>query len=152
LTIKISISRTIRANREFVFDWWTDLSPDDAKLIRPLKARRILSKTKEKIVLHDEEQMYFKRMEFDVEVTLHRPDSWISEYRGRSATARSEYFLESGPNGSTILKYSTRIEPKGFLTRTFAPLVKPFVKRIFASEMDTFVTVLEKDYRARETG
>lgn len=145
MPIEFTISRKIRADQNFVFDWWTDLRPEDAKLVKPLKAREIISKTRDKIVLHDTEQMYFKRMEFDVIVTLRRPGSWTSEYNGNSAQARSEYRLEHGPKGSTILNYSTAIRPNGSIIRFFSPIVKPFIKRIFVSEMDIFIATLERD-------
>ena len=73
MAFEISLTRRIRADREFVFDWWTDLSPDDSKLVKPLKSRRIVSRSPNLVVLQDEEEMYFKKMKFDVKVTLDRP-------------------------------------------------------------------------------
>lgn len=151
MAFEILITRSIKADREFVFDWWTDLTPEDSKLVKPLKSRKIISRSPQKILLHDEEDMYFKRMEFDVEVTLQRPQSWISEYNGKDANARSEYKLRSESDGSTTLFYNSKIEPKGFLTRRFSLLVRPFVKRVFAGEMDIFIRTLEADYAKRKT-
>jgi len=146
LTFEIFVSRNIKADREFVFDWWTDLSPDDTKLVKPLKSREILSRSPERILLRDEEQIYFRKMQFDVEVTLHRPEMWSSNYEGKSATARSDYRLLAETDGTTTLNYSTRIEPHGFLTSIFSPVVKPFVKKVFVGEMDIFIRTLERDY------
>ena len=112
MAFEISLVRNIKADTEFVFDWWTDLSPDDSALVRPLKSRHIISKTPELILLHDEEQMYFRRMAFDVKVTLERPERWISEYDGKDAQARSEYTVRSEKDGTTTLSYHTRIEPE----------------------------------------
>ena len=147
MAFEISLTRRIRADREFVFDWWTDLSPDDSKLVKPLKYRQIISKTDNLILLRDEEEMYFRRMAFDVKVTLERPERWISEYDGKDAKARSEYILRSEKDGTTTLSYHTRIEPKGFFTKLFSPVVKPFVRRVFAGEMKVFIRALEDDYR-----
>ena len=147
---EISITKSIKADRSFVFDWWTDLSPDDCKLVKPLKNRTILSRSQNRILLRDEERMYFKKMVFDVEVTLHRPDSWIAEYHGASANAKSEYVLEAEADSSTILFYNSRIQPKGVLTRLFSPLVRPFVKRIFVNEMEIFIKTLERDFASRK--
>jgi len=146
MTFEISISKNVRAEREFVFDWWTDLSPDDTKLVKPLKKRSIITRTPKLILLQDEEKLYFKRMKFDVKVTLHRPNSWISEYDGKDARARSVYELSSEKLGSTTLSYHSKIEPKGFLTNFFSPLVRPFVARVFESEMNLFVRALETDF------
>lgn len=150
MAFEIVISRIIDAPKEFVFDWWTDLSPGDSKLVKPLKAREIISKTPEAILLRDEEEMYFKKMCFDVKVSLDRPNTWVSEYDGKDARARSEYVLTSD-DSKTTLEYHTRIEPKGFLTNLFSPLVKPFVKRVFSGEMDVFVREIEKEYHAKKS-
>jgi carbon monoxide dehydrogenase subunit G len=146
MAIEISVTRNIKAPREFVFDWWTDLQPEDSKLVRPLKSRRIVSRSADKIKLHDSEQMYLKQMEFDVEVALQRPNSWIAEYHGRVANARSVYNLKSESDGTTNLNYSTKIKPEGFFTKLFTPLIKPFVKKVFVGEIDVFIRTLEKEY------
>jgi hypothetical protein len=148
MAFEFSLVHNIKADVEFVFDWWTDLSPEDSKLVKPLKKREIISKTPNLILLRDEEEMYFRKMKFDVKVTLERPNRWISEYDGRDARARSEYTLRAEKDGTTTttLYYHTRIEPKGFITRVFSPIVKPFVKRVFASEMTVFIKRLEEDY------
>jgi hypothetical protein len=151
MAFEISLTRKIKADREFVFDWWTDLSPDDSKLVKPLKRRSVVSRTPELIVLRDEEEMYFRRMAFDVRVTLERPERWVAEYDGKDARARSEYVLRQESDGTTTLSYRSRVEPRGFLTRVFSPVVKPFVKRVFAGEMKTFIQTLEEDYDKRNS-
>ena len=150
---EISLTHNIRADREFVFDWWMDLSPEDAALVKPLKSRRVISKSPEVIILRDEEEMYFKRMVFDVKVTLYKPERWTSEYEGKHASAKSQYILKSEADGSTTLFYHTRIKPKGFFTRIFSPIVKPFVKRVFAGEMKVFIQTLESEYqKSKQSG
>ena len=147
MTFEISIERKIAADRDFVFDWWTDLTPEDTKLVKPLKYRRIISRSPELIVLEDEEEMYYKKMKYNVRVTLKRPESWISEYEGKDARARSQYVLK--PFGEyTLLSYHTRIEPKGYFTNLFSFMVKPFVKRVFSGEFKIFIKKLEEEYRA----
>lgn len=150
MTIRFEMTRTIKATPEFVFEWWTDLGPDDAKLVKPLKRRVIISRTPDKIQLQDEEQMYFQRMKLDVTVTLDRPYGWIAEYDGKSARARSEYRLRSPTHGTTILNYCTAIEPNGFFTRLFSPLAKRLIKRVFASEMSIFIETLEQEFEGEK--
>lgn len=146
MAFEISLTRKVRADREFVFDWWTDLSPEDSGLVKPLKSRSVVSRTPQLILLRDEEVMYFRRMTFDVKVTLERPERWVAEYDGKEAHARSEYRLRQEEDGTTTLSYHSRVEPTGFFTRIFSPVAKPFVKRVFAGEMKTFVSALEEDY------
>jgi len=43
----------------------TDLSTEESSLVKPLKRRAVFWKTPQ-MTLHDEEEMYFKRMAFDV--------------------------------------------------------------------------------------
>ncbi len=149
MAFEISLTRSIRADKEFVFDWWTDLSPEDSGLVKPLRKRSVISRTPQLILLRDEEEMYLKRMTFDVRVALERPDRWTAEYEGKDARARSEYNLRREEDGTTVLSYHSRVEPLGFLTKAFSPLVKPFVRRVFAAEMRTFIRVLEEDYSKR---
>ena len=149
MAFEISLTRRIRADKEYVFDWWTDLSPADSKLVKPLKSRRIVSRSPNLVVLRDEEEMYFKKMSFDVKVTLERPERWVSEYEGKDARARSEYTLKLEKDGTTTLSYHTRIEPKGTLTKIFSPIVRPFVQHVFAAEMKVFIQTLENEYAAK---
>jgi hypothetical protein len=150
MPFEISIVRKIHADQGFVFDWWTDLSSDDSKLVKPLKKRNILSKSDDKILLHDEEEMYFKKMSFDVVVTLMKPDSWIAEYTGAFAKAKSEYKLVTNSEQTTMLVYHSKIEPSGFFTRLFSPVVRYFVKRVFEEEMDIFIQTLEEEFSRTE--
>lgn len=151
MVFEVSLTRNIKADKEFVFDWWTDLSPEDSKLVKPLKSRSIISRTPKLILLRDEEEMYFRRMTFDVKVTLERPERWVAEYDGKDARARSEYVLRSERDGTTTLSYHSRVEPRGFFTKALSPVVKPFVKSVFAGEMKTFIQTLEEDYGRRKT-
>jgi hypothetical protein len=118
--------------------------------VKPLKSRSVISRTPELILLRDEEEMYFRRMVFDVKVTLKRPERWIAEYDGNDARARSEYVLRQEMDGTTTLSYHSRVEPRGFFMKVFSPVVKPFVKRVFAGEMKAFIQTLEEDCRKQK--
>ena len=150
MVFEISLRRKIKADKEFVFDWWTDLSPEDSGLVKPLRKRSVISRTPQLVLLRDEEEMYFRRMAFDVKVTLERPERWVAEYDGKDARARSEYALRAESDGTTTLSYHSRVEPRGFFTKALSPVVKPFVRRVFAGEMKTFIQTLEEDYRKRK--
>jgi len=143
---KLRITREINASKEFIFDWWTDLSPDDSRLVKPLKSRKIISKSPNLIVLEDEERMYFRRMKFSVRVSMERPNRWVSEYEGKTAHARSEYVLSSISKEVTRLHYTSEISPEGFFTNLFSPIIKLFVKRVFQGEFDVFIRAIESEY------
>ncbi len=86
-------------------------------------------------------------MEFDVKVSLNRPASWVAEYDGKVASAKSEYRLISEGDGSvTRLSYHSVIKPKGFLTNVFSSIIRYFVKRVFAGEINGFKKAIEEEY------
>jgi hypothetical protein len=125
MAFEIELEYLIFADIEFVFDWWTDLSPQDTKLAKPLKSREIISKSPTQILLRDEEVILGRKMIFDVRVTLNSQEhSWIAEYSGKIAKATSEYKLISEQPSEdsrrvlsvTRLRYHTTVYPKGFFT------------------------------------
>jgi hypothetical protein len=63
MAFEISLTGSINADKEFVFDWWTDISPEDSGLVKPLRKRSVVSRTPLLILIHDKEEMYFRRME-----------------------------------------------------------------------------------------
>jgi len=149
MPFEIRLEYTIHADKEFIFDWWTDLSPDDTRLAKPLESRKIISRSPTDIVLEDEEVIFGRKMAYNVRVTLNKPlFSWVAEYDGKDAKARSEYRLVSeGPNGNTTrLLYHSTVLTKGFLTNLFSPIVRYFVKRVFRREIEEFSMAIEKEY------
>jgi len=83
-------------------------------------------------------------------MTVKRPEGWVAEHDGKDARARTEYGLSETDDGNTLLSYHTRVEPSGFLTNMFSPLVKPLVKRVFSKVMETFIKALEEEYTKKE--
>jgi|GEM_PF-2418135 hypothetical protein len=157
MAFEIELEYLIFADIEFVFDWWTDLSPQDTKLAKPLKSREIISKSPTQILLRDEEVILGRKMIFDVRVTLNSQEhSWIAEYSGKIAKATSEYKLISEQPSEdsrrvlsvTRLRYHTTVYPKGFFTNLFSPLIRPFVKKVFSEEMAGFKRAIEQEYAA----
>src|SRR5579875_827147 len=151
MAFEIELEYLIFADIEFVFDWWTDLSPQDTKLAKPLKSREIISKSPTQILLRDEEVILGRKMIFDVRVTLNS-----QEYSGKIAKATSEYKLISEQPSEdsrrvlsvTRLRYHTTVYPKGFFTNLFSPLIRPFVKKVFSEEMAGFKRAIEQEYAA----
>jgi hypothetical protein len=146
LTFEINLQRKIYANRDFIFNWWTDFSSSDTSLAKPLKSREVVSKNPTTILLRDEELILFRRMKFDVKVMLDRPNGWTAEYKSSVANARSEYKLIPLDKNSTNLFYRSIVEPKGFFTNLFSPIIKYLVKRVFSNEMKVFAKAIEKEY------
>src|SRR5579885_2728921 len=141
MAFEIELEYLIFADIEFVFDWWTDLSPQDTKLAKPLKSREIISKSPTQILLRDEEVILGRKMIFDVRVTLNSQEhSWIAEYSGKIAKATSEYKLISEQPSEdsrrvrciTILSYHPTTHRNVFLSTLGCPQIRPFVKKVFS--------------------
>ena len=86
-------------------------------------------------------------MKFNAIVRMYPPNKWVAEYKGKMATARSEYNLEESGE-DTVIEYSTRIQAKG-LIRIFMPLAKYGIKITFSSEMNKYNEQLIKDLQQK---
>lgn len=141
----LEIEKTVKVPMNVVFDWWTDLRPEDAKLVKPLKYRRVVKKEGEYILVEDVVRILGRSMRYDVKVTLKPPDMWIAEYSGRVADAVSTYRLTETPNGTKIL-YTSEVKPKGIFTRLASPLIKSLVRRVFEKEIDDYNRALQTEW------
>ncbi len=143
----IRITKIVRAPKDFTFKWWTDLHSNDSEIVTPLKSRKIISKTKERIQVEDIVRILGLKMKFNAIVRMYPPNKWVAEYKGKMATARSEYNLEESGE-DTVIEYSTRIQAKG-LIRIFMPLAKYGIKITFSSEMNKYNEQLIKDLQQK---
>ncbi len=142
----LAIEKTVKAPLKVVFDWWTELRPEDANLVKPLKNRRIVKKEDGVILAEDFVKILGRSMKYSVKVTLKPPDVWIAEYSGRVADAVSTYRLIETPDGTKIF-YTSEIKPKGMFTRLVSPFIKGLVRRVFEKEMNDYNRALEEEWR-----
>ncbi len=151
MPITTEFEYSIQASRDFIFDWFSDLSPDDVKLAKPLKQRKIISRSPTEARLEDTEVILGKRINLDVQVFYNRSDySWSGIYTSGIADARSEYRLLIGGfsvgTTTTILKYRSTIFPKGLFTKLISPIIGFAVKRTFEKEFEAFKKAIEHDH------
>tara|TARA_B100001013_G_C24584095_1_gene431910 strand:- start:682 stop:1131 length:450 start_codon:yes stop_codon:yes gene_type:complete len=138
------ISKILDIPPEIVYAWWTDLQSTDSKLVKPLKSRKIISKSDD-IIIEDVVKLFGKEMRYTVKVILKPPYEWKAEYNGTAATAVSKYKLTL-VDGKTQFNYQSNIYPKGYLTKIFFPIIKLFIQHIFSKEMDEYNKKLEEDW------
>jgi hypothetical protein len=135
-----------RAPIEYVFAWCTDYRPDDARREREEYQRRIVSRSKRRVVyedLGDAEPGGWWWSRFDV--TLRPPDRWTAESVGSHRTLRLDYRLTRLGADRTRLDLRWKRRSTGL-----GPV------RVSRSEMEKGTTVawrnfakaLEKDYRS----
>lgn len=147
MPITTEFEYSIHASRNFVFDWFADLSSEDTKLAKPLKERKIISRSPSEIRLQDIEVILGKEIKLDVRVLFSRSDySWTGIYTSNTADARSEYRLFAEGPDRTMLRYHSVIMPHGFFTKLVSPIIAYAVKRTFRSEFDGFKKAIELEF------
>jgi len=144
--MRLEVIKTIQVPKEAVFAWWTDLVDTDSNDLKPLRNRQVLAKEDSLISTLDTVKILGKTMRFSVKVTLYPPDRWEAYYKGKIAVANSVYDLKDIPDGTKMI-YSTEIKAYGKLVKIGLFISKFIIKRIFSKEMDSYIEMLEKEWR-----
>lgn len=144
--VQLKITKHIRAPKEYVYRWWTDLREDDAERVVPLASRNVVKRSDDQIVVEDVVKILGRTMKYLCKVDLYPPSKWVANYSGKIADATSTYMLFD-EDGYTRMEYSSEIKPKGIFTKLALPLVKFAIKRIFSKEMDEYNSRLEAEWR-----
>jgi hypothetical protein len=110
-TVACEIRKEFRAPLDFVYEWCTDYSPDDASLEKEAFQRRVLRRTKKEVVYEDLDSTpdgwHWARWS----VRLHPPDRWHAESVGNYRAWSVEYRLRALPNGRTEFHFKGRRTP-----------------------------------------
>ena len=119
-TQTIRVSKTINAPLEYVFDWCTDFSENDPKITGSKSQRRILEKTKKRVIYA---QLYkgedgSEKVAVDI-VTLKAPTSWHLDYFGEEDDETGEY--KSNAWGTTKPDWIWSSKRNGRTWREFQP-------------------------------
>lgn len=138
------IEADLRAPLEYVYRWCTDFRSDDARITGEDYERRIISRSRRKIVLEDlwweSDGWRWRRSE----IALHPPDRWFSVSLGNVRDAEIDYRLSALSDGATRLTLTMRRRP----TRRFPqqPSKRSFEAGLRA-DWKGFARALEADYR-----
>lgn len=129
----------------FVFRWCTDYSPEDAKLEGEAYTRRVLHRSRRKVVYEDLEPTPDGWFWARHVVELEPPRRWHSESIGNYREYSLDYTLGTLPSGRTEMRFVGVRRPVG-LGRANPSAAE------FARTMDLtwrkFRRQLERDYRA----
>ena len=137
----VRVSRTIGAPQNFVYGWCTDFREEDSKITRSKSRRRILEKTKQRVI-YVSRTKGAKPVGSASIVVLHPPDSWHVDSVGDLSDSTGDYHLTKLAGGRTRLDIVFKIKRKS----RSAPGRSKFVRHI--NEIwDKYVAALEKDYR-----
>lgn len=136
---------TFDAPVSFVFRWCTDYSDKDAQLEGETYQRKVLKRSRHRVVYEDVQEgpdgWFWARHD----VALDPPNHWHSESVGNYRDYSLDYRLRALPDGRTEMRFVGKRQP--------ALLGGPNpTARAFARSMDTgwqkFRRQLEKEYRA----
>lgn len=140
---------TFRAPRPFVFRWCTDYSPTDPRLEGESYERRVLERSKGRVIYEDLEETSHGWSWARHVVTLRPPYHWHSDSVGNYRRYRLNYDLKDLGNGRTELEF------EGRRSLSLLPGRHPTTRAFDASMERTwrrFRRELEREYRAQAKG
>ncbi len=137
----VHVSRTIGAPCNFVYGWCTDFREDDSKITRSKSRRRILEKTKQRVI-YVSRTKGAKPVGSASIVVLHPPDAWHVDSVGDLSDSTGDYRLTKLASGKTRLDIVFRIKRKSRAAAGKSEFIR-HINEIW----DKYVAALEKDYR-----
>jgi len=138
------IDVSFRVPLDFAFAWCTDYTPDDAKLEGESYQRKIIERSRRRVVFEDLEETKDGWVWGQDVVTLLPPDRWHMDGVGNRRDVTADYKLTKLPDGRTRLHLQWRRRPN-------VPAAKELTKA--QREADAlrawkrFAVAMERDYR-----
>ena len=129
----------------FTYAWCTDYSPEDPRLEGEKYTRRILRRTRRRVVYEDLYDEPSGWMWSHMEVDLHPPNRWHAESVGSHRTWSIDYELSSRDDGTTELWFRGKRRATELAGKN-PP--KAQLERELKGMWRNFGRALEKDYRA----
>ena len=141
----INLSRIIRAPLWFVYGWCTDYRDTDPQITGSKNKRKVLLRTKHRVIyLTSYKSQGKQRSAVDV-VTLHPPRAWHLDFVGDDDDEVGDYVLTSLGPRKTRLDMSFKEHYKIRAAPTQAQDLQQ-VHKVW----DKYVAALEKDYSRRK--
>ncbi len=142
-----TLTKTIKAPIQFVFDWCTDFREDDYKLTDSSSRRTMYNRSGEKVVYVDEERVGGEVRRSKSEVSLFPPNRWVLNAEGDVENEEGEYQLETKGKSATVLTMTFRVSHK------LKPIPSKAKWEKDSNEFwDKLVVALEKEYGAGTRG
>ena len=138
------LTKVLNAPLQFAYEWCTDFREDDPKIIGSKNRRRILEKTKERVIYTIRYKSGGKTWNAVNIVTLHPPAAWHLDSRGDEDDEVGEYRLSKlGPRKTKL--EMTFVER--WKVRDYQPRAE-YLKHIH-NIWDKYAAALQRDYRRR---
>ena len=135
----------LRAPLPYTFAWCTDYTPEDSRLEGEDYTRRILRRTRRRVVFEDLYDEPSGWMWSHMEVELHPPNRWHAESVGSHRDWSIDYELSSKQDGSTELWFRGRRRATALAGKN-PP--KARLERELIHMWKNFGRALERDYLA----
>jgi hypothetical protein len=142
----IRVSKTINAPLSYVFSWCTDFSEDDPKITGSKSQRKILEKTKKRVIyaqLYNDEKGQ-QKVAVDI-VSLKSPRYWHLDYFGEEDDETGEYKLTRLGKNKTRLDMLFKEKWK-----ISNPPTKAWQVQHTNEIWDKYIAALEHDYNSEE--
>lgn len=136
------------APMDYVFSWCTDFDPADDRREKDRYTRKVIDRSRERIVfedLVDSDQGWNWARHV---VTLRPPDRWHSDSVGSHREASIDYVLTSLPGDRTRLDLRWKRRPTTLGT---TPVSKRAIEQSTTRAWRNFARSLESDYRKSRT-
>ena len=140
---------TFRAPLPFVFAWCTDYTPEDPHLEGEEFTRRILARSRRRIVYEDLYDEPTGWMWSHYDVTVLPPRRWHADVAGSHRTWSIDYVLSERPGGSTELWFRG-VRRATALAGKNPPKAK--LEQDLRGMWKRYGRALEADYRATQRG
>jgi hypothetical protein len=136
------------APKQFVFRWCTDYSDQDPKIEGETYSRKILERSRRRVVYEDLEEGADGWSWARHEVKLSPPNRWHSESIGNRRLYSLDYRLTTLPDGRTEMAFVGIRRPTGLGSKN--PSAAEF-RRSMDAGWHKFRRELEREYRAKRT-
>jgi len=140
-TRSFHVSKIIHAPLQFVYDWCTDYRESDPQITGSKSKRKILMKTKHRVIWAASYRTSGKIRDAVDVVTLHPPDAWHLNFIGDESDETGDYTLTSLEARKTRLDMTFKV----YYKIRNAPSKAQDVKELH-EVWDKYVAALEKDY------
>lgn len=139
------VSKTIRAPLSFVYGWCTDYRESDPKITGSKSRRKILFRTKRRVLYASNYRSRGKQRSAVNVVTLYPPNAWHLDFIGDEDDELGDYELSSlGPRRTRL--HMTFHEHY----RIRNPPTKAQDAKVTNEIWDKYVAALEKDYARKK--
>lgn len=153
--MRVTFSDVVPADKDALFEWWTDYSADDhAHFTIPRvyrMHRRIVSRDDDRIELEDQEVLFGSRTTTRSLVKLHERERVEVEAVTPYGVQRQTYWFEEMPGGAARITHTMEIDPVGMWAR-IERAITPIVRWGSAWDMRRHLDLFLRQYRAHTVG